>query len=60
MLKWEVENPGDISFLENKANELRDLAEVSSTEEAEDEWNILKKDVANSMRNLTDGNLKEK
>ena len=52
MLKWEVENPGDISFLENKANELRDLAE--------DEWNILKKDVANSMRNLTDGNLKEK
>lgn len=52
MLKWEVENPGDISFLENKANELRDLAQVSSTEEAEDEWNILKKDVANSMRNL--------
>lgn len=31
MLKWEVENPGDISFLENKANELRDLAEVPVT-----------------------------
>ena len=60
MLKWEVENPGDSSFLENEANELRDLAQVSSTEEAEDEWNILKKDVANSMRNLGDRNLKEK
>ncbi|KAK2552036.1 hypothetical protein P5673_027058 [Acropora cervicornis] len=45
---------------ENEANELRDLAQVSSTEEAEDEWNILKKDVANSMRNLGDRNLKEK
>ena len=48
---------GDNSFLETAANALRDLAQASSTEEVEDEWDIFGKGVANSLRNLGDRNL---
>jgi len=51
---------GDNSFLETAANALRDLAQASSTEEVEDEWDIFGKDVANSLRNLGDRNLQRK
>ena len=51
---------GDNSFLETAANALKDLAQASSTEEVEDEWDIFGKDVANSLRNLGDRNLQRK
>ena len=51
---------GDNSFLETAANALRDLAQASSTEEVEAEWDIFGKDVANSLRNLGDRNLQRK
>lgn len=51
---------GDSPFSETAAIALRDLAQASSTEEVEDEWDIFGKDVANSLRNLKERELQRR